>query len=73
MYTLRYRSSSYFGLQNVKILKIHVYDIMMLDTFPKAFSKGATSLGYFPQWQLPECAISHVPLYTLAAVLGPPL
>ena len=27
--------------------------------FPKAFSRAATSKGYFPYWQLPKCAISQ--------------
>ena len=45
----------------------------MLDTFPKEFSQGATSLGYFPQWQLPECAISHVLLIHPSCSARPPV
>ena len=33
--------------------------IMMLGTFPKAFSQAATSQGYYPKCQLPKCAISQ--------------
>ena len=32
---------------------------MMLGTFPKAFSQAATSQGYFPKQNLPNCAISQ--------------
>ena len=31
----------------------------MLGTFPKDSSQVATSQGYFPKWELPECAISQ--------------
>jgi len=31
----------------------------MLGTFPKAFSQVATFQGYFPNWQLPKCAITQ--------------
>ena len=33
---------------------------VMLDSFPKAFSRAATSQAYFSEWQLPKCAICQV-------------
>jgi len=35
----------------------------MSGTFPTAFSQAAASQGYFPNWQLPKCAISYAATY----------
>ena len=36
-----------------------IYYMQMLGPFPKNFSQVGTSRKYFPNWQLPKCAISQ--------------
>ena len=44
---------------------------IMLGIFLKAFSQSTTSQGYFPKWQLPNCAISQVATWEVAPAKMP--